>query len=270
MTADVREQLRAYCTFLDDVEGVEAPTERSLTVVDMTTSEHRDADQPRERRSRTPWFIGIAAALAAVVIAAVLIANGDDDVEVEGDVAGQVDDALSAPDRVEQLIEAMNSGDVAAVDAALSADLDDNGRATLLGQAEASALTGNEFYRVQGCDVTATSPSASEVSCAFRAADPVFVALGVDENDWLFFVSDAGILPASSFENDVSEANAAYADYLRLYHPDDFARDCDASSPELRQFASNTGIALSPDCFVLMDETADDVVAWIEDGRPQP
>lgn len=61
----------------------------------------------------------------------------------------------------------------------------------------------------------------------------------------------------------------AYADYLRLFEPDDYAAACDPSKNAGSLFSTN-GLAITGACGQITSAVSGDVVAWIDAGQPDP
>ena len=248
--------------------------------IPMQTQEAIRPPSPGAPRRRA-WAVALVA--AAIVVIAVTAGA----LLFRGDGARPVVDApaTTAP---QTTVASEDAATLARIDAAIvrvqsfyaalnGADLDtivalvDPGEADLTMWQANMVLAEQHPIDVSRCAPTSVTEEIVWIDCQVVIADPVWVALGVSELTAPWYVYEDGRMEWRPYQGaDFSEANRAYRDYLMAYRPDAYSEVCDPSRVEFGTVIFDGGIALAPECFQLTLSVADDVVAWIEAGRPSP
>lgn len=118
------------------------------------------------------------------------------------------------------------------------------------------------------CEVALVSTSMIRIECEHSYTEPVFVAAGAGESIWPFMLTGNWLKsePWIPLGNDFTDALHAYRDYLKTFHPADYAL-CDPLE-QTGEFSQHGGLARVPECASVMIEHSEAVVEWIEAGRP--
>ncbi len=122
---------------------------------------------------------------------------------------------------------------------------------------------------VQSCEATSANEDFVRVDCIIVNHDPVFVADGVSELVFPWWVYDDGTMVWRPYEGaEIGDAVRAYRDYLLAQAPDAYAEACNPGAYEFGTVISNGGMSLTGECAELALSLAEDIAAWVEDGRP--
>jgi hypothetical protein len=221
--------------------------------------------QPDKPPSRRVLIRGLA--VAAVVIAAlaagVLLLNADDDPDVAD---GREQDAVA---RTEAFLAAINAGDIEAVESLTTspgeAIPEDDQRMW-----EFNIVVSAQYpQQVRGCEATDANKEFVYVDCSVASSDPVWVATGVSEYTVPWWVYDEGRMVWRGFEGvSFTQGTQAYAEYLRLRHPDEYAEVCAPVAYLGSLVNSKGGIAFTKGCAELIVPLAADIADWVEAGKP--
>lgn len=241
-------------------ERLETPRTR-LTVVSDANSTKPVGPTDSESPGR-PWRRPAAAAAVAILaalLAALLISRGTGTEFVEP--ATPEDDALT---RVEAWFQAIEEGRVDDLSAILGTDLSDADRQMW----EFNATLANAHPRaLQSCVITESVGTLILLECLVTDTDPVAMATETAELVYPFRYDD-GVIQWQEFrtatgENSAFLGSAAYAEYLELFFPDEFERDCTGASAG-GSVVFNGYLALTPECAELMTTHSAAAATWVE------
>ncbi|MFZ0625689.1 MAG: hypothetical protein WAN34_04265 [Acidimicrobiia bacterium] len=217
-----------------------------------------------ERAQRNRWIaIAIVALIAVLATVAIVIDRAP--------VADNPTDAELAIARTQDFLNARD-----ATDLQTAAGSDFLVGSAVMTEWEWWSAFARAGYRgeVSPCRTTGGSPAISVV-CSLNPADPVMLALGVDEMELEFqFFPDAGAagqLKAPGYidyrANGIAEA---YGTYMSAYQPGIYAESCSPGAYETESILSSDGIAFTPECAQALIPYLDEIASWIDDGRPMP
>lgn len=120
------------------------------------------------------------------------------------------------------------------------------------------------------CTVEPETETSGTVTCDAQLGDLVAIELGQSELRAPFNYEDGLLAWRPYHEGDISEVNAAYADYLSLYQPERYREACTSIVYEPGTIVLSERLALTGECAELAAPLAGDVVEWIRAGRPAP
>jgi hypothetical protein len=241
-------------------------TEPHLRVIDprrepMQTEETIQRDMKPSRRALIP-ALAVAAAVVAMIAAGVFLFTAED----EPDVADDREQAAVA--RTEAFFAAINAGDIEAAESLTSPgeSISEDDRRMW----EFNIVVSAQYpQQVRGCEATDANNEFVYVDCAVASSDPVWVATGVDEYTAPWWVYDDGRMVWRLFEGvSFTQGNRAYAEYLRLYHPDEYAEVCLPVAYLGSLVNSDGGIAFTRECAELATPLAGDIAEWVDAGKP--
>ncbi len=122
---------------------------------------------------------------------------------------------------------------------------------------------------------TGLDGDAIPVECQVAVPDPVAVALDRHELLWTVDVNDDGTIrrraePMTALLSNYTPVWSAYADYLSMFRPDEYAAACDPAAFGAGEIFDQAGLALTGECAALTSAASADVAAWIAADRPEP
>lgn len=236
--------------------------------------------EPSRGRRWIPALVAAAIVIVAVTAGALLFRGDGTQPVVDTPATTQpvvettvpADDAAAqaridaAVAKIESFYAALNAGDLDTIVALV--DPDDADRTMW----EANIVVAEQHsIEVTGCAPTSVTEELVWVDCQVVVTDPVWELLGVSELTAPWYVYDDGRTEWRPYQGaDFAQANRAYRDYLMAYRPDAYTEVCDPSRFEFGTVNFSGGMAITPDCIELELGVADDVVTWIEAGRPSP
>jgi hypothetical protein len=219
--------------------------------------------QPDKRKTMPRLMAPILAGLTALAfLAAVLVATRDPGDSV---AASPEEDALA---RIEYSFAAIAEGRIDDLSEIFGAELTEGDR--LMWQF--NGILADAYPReLHSCGVVMTVGSIVDVECLVTDTDPVFVATETSDLIMPFQYVD-GVIRRREFRlaegsSTPFAAPAAYAEYLQLNHPDEFAEACSAAS-YTGDFVYNGYMVLAPHCAELMVAFSEDVASWVAAGQP--
>lgn len=239
------------------------------TTTQLPESKERTVPAASQRTVRARW--AIAAALAALVaLGTMLVLNRTPEPEPVAPVDPVNELGLQAVDEAELWLESALSGEVDTIlelAPPAQSDLDDQ---RMWEYHAVLAASGLPAFEPQGCEVAQASESLVVVDCAVAMTDPVAQVLGITDLVFPFWYSSGSLTWQPAQGGDLGLLNAAYADYLQLFHPDAYSAACAPAAYEPGTIVQSNGFALTGECAALTAPIAQDVAAWVENGRPQP
>lgn len=252
----------------DDIDDSDPPpidvSDKVHDLTTMTRARQASANQ------RLAWAAVAAACVLAVVLTGAWLASGP-----------TIGTDPAAPDNPDEMIRrdfvevvqrwqaAINSGDITA--------------ALALSRPESRTVADQRVYEwlsefaangmpitLSDCDAQLTTPTYGRVSCRAQLGELVAIELG--EADLIApYDYEDGLVSWRSFQGgDIGLVNAAYADYLRHYHPDEYDTACNPAAYEQGTIVHDQRLALTGTCAQLAAPLAPQVVQWIREGRPNP
>ncbi|NND75621.1 MAG: hypothetical protein HKN44_11510 [Ilumatobacter sp.] len=246
----------------------------------------------RNEPSRPIWALAAAATAAVVAVGALVVAVTRNDDPQPADDPPPPATAQPAPDTT----IAVGPREQAAIDAATAywaawsaGDADAviamSDTTNLAIQKEAALVPwwavaawpdgGTDRWPSGPCRIVATGlvGDAIPVECPVAVTDPVAVALDRDELLWTVDVDDTGTIlrraePMTANLGNHTPVWSAYADYLSMFRPAEYAASCDPAAFATGEIFDQAGLALTGDCGALTSAVSADVAAWIADDRP--
>lgn len=187
--------------------------------------------------------------------------------DVDADAQARADAAVA---RADAYFVALNAGDVDAAVALMAPD-------GTISEADQRMLRFNAAYtarypwEVEPCETTVTPQGVVVfVECAMVYPDPVWVAEAVSEVVFPWQIYDDGRMDWLPFKGaDFSKANQAYAGYLEIHHPDEYAAVCNPAAYDPGTVNHDRGFALTEECAAVALPLAEEIAAWVEAGKPE-
>jgi hypothetical protein len=244
----------------------------------QTIDPETELTYPPPNRARRSWIAAAAAAVIVLIGIGVLLVNRGDDTEdqpVDQPVTTPVpttelppqqalgpEDEAAAQAAALDFLGAIDAGDIETVEA-MEAPADVGGGLLRVWQMNAYiGANGKGVVLGDECHISNSSSSFIDVGCDATMTDPVSVALGDSE-----LVLTVRYLPDGSVQSngfywgqDFRQTNEAYAEYLREFHPDQYAAVCDWRGYD---GIGDGGLALDRACAELWVPLQDDVAAWV-------
>lgn len=246
----------------------------------MYTIETRDADRanrgagasvPPRPSSGRRWALATAAVLLLIGLLAVAVAARD-----SGEPELPADDPIPTPTREEIAVDtavrfwtAVNTGDVDTAIEMSYGDETDLGADRELWELHAAAIAAGETRTIRSCEPGWVNRLFVEVECTIVIDEPVYAFFDTTEYVNPAKVYDDGSVAwEPTIGRPYTEPNRAYAEYLRTFHPDEYAAVCDPTAYQPGSIVNDSGLALTRACGELAMPLADDVAAWLAAGRP--
>jgi hypothetical protein len=250
-----------YLEVLSQGSSVIAPHElrrRDMQSIDVKTKTLKPARKPN--RWMAVAVVAVMAVLAAVVVT----------VTREAPIASSRGDAELAIQRANDFLAARNAAEL---QAAAGPDL--AVPRAMMTEWEWWSAFAEAGYRgdVGPCTTTGARPSIF-VDCPLTPADPVMLALGVEDLElrFQFFpaAGDAGQMKVPGYiDYRANGAAEAYGAYLSAFDPDAYAESCSPAAYESASILSSA-VAFTPECARALIPYLDEIAVWVENGRPAP
>lgn len=227
----------------------------------------RELRSPRETGQRLAW-VASAAACLLILMAAGLWMTQRPSIET-----GPADDegAIEAPSgpvlQVLRWQNAINSGDVTTALALSVPDSRTTAERRLYGWLAGMAASGTPITLSDCEDIPATA-TTGEVLCVARTENPVMVELDMAEFTAPFDYENDLLTWRPYQDGDITAVNAAYADYLSQFKPEQFAEACTSIAYEPGTIVLSERLALTGECAQVAAPLSDEIAQWIRDGRP--
>ena len=235
-------------------------------------------DELAARRRNRIWVTAVALSAAAAVVLVVAIVGGAFDSAGESDVVDSPDTdvtvdseeaafAAEAMDAAESYLAALDSGDVDTL-MELAAPSDSLDADRLMWEFNAAFSERGMGLTTTGCEQQMGNDQVVVIECTSISADPVQLALGVEEQVSPVYYRENGLEWGPAYGDGLADASRAFRTYLSDRYPDEYDAVCDPTGYDARSINQNAGLALTGPCGEFAATHAEEVAQWIRDGRP--